>query len=95
MEEWLKFCQHLQAVITGQNITDPQGMYAITKSMLHKGALTAFENAEGVNRPQLELAYKKTMETYICTCSPLQAYAMQTTCVSAPLPGPPHPGPTY
>eukprot|EP00957_Ditylum_brightwellii_P016819 1266900-Ditylum_brightwellii.AAC.1 len=24
VEEWLKLCQHLQAVITRQNITEPQ-----------------------------------------------------------------------
>eukprot|EP00957_Ditylum_brightwellii_P108118 8247962-Ditylum_brightwellii.AAC.1 len=49
VEEWLKFCQHLQTVITKQNIIDPQSMYAITKSMLHRDALTAFESAKGVN----------------------------------------------
>eukprot|EP00957_Ditylum_brightwellii_P208775 15358876-Ditylum_brightwellii.AAC.1 len=61
VEEWLKFCKNLQAVITGQSITDSQGIYAITKSMLHGDTLTAFENAKGVNIPQSEQTYKKTM----------------------------------
>eukprot|EP00957_Ditylum_brightwellii_P163918 12479376-Ditylum_brightwellii.AAC.1 len=49
VEEWLKFLQNLQAVITEQNIMDPQGMYAITKSMLHGDMLISFENTKGVN----------------------------------------------
>eukprot|EP00957_Ditylum_brightwellii_P122951 9374755-Ditylum_brightwellii.AAC.1 len=44
VEEWLKFWKNLQAVITGQNITHLQGMYEITKSMLHGDTLTAFKN---------------------------------------------------
>eukprot|EP00957_Ditylum_brightwellii_P145759 11099339-Ditylum_brightwellii.AAC.1 len=78
VEEWLKFWQNLQAVITRQNITDPQGMYASIKSMLCGDALTAFKNAEGVNRPQSELTYKKTMEDIHTHMFPLQAYIMQT-----------------
>ena len=69
VEEWLKCCQNLQAVITGQNIMDPQGMYAITKSMLRWDALTAFEITEEVNGPQTEPTYKKTMKdihTHMC-----------------------------
>eukprot|EP00957_Ditylum_brightwellii_P012555 948898-Ditylum_brightwellii.AAC.1 len=62
VKEWLKFHKNLQAVISRQNIMDPQGMHVITKSMLRSDTLTAFENAEGVNRPQSKLAYKKTME---------------------------------
>eukprot|EP00957_Ditylum_brightwellii_P087165 6634114-Ditylum_brightwellii.AAC.1 len=61
VEEWLKFWQNLQAIITRENITNHQGMYAITKSMLRGGTLTAFKNANGVNKPQSEPAYKKTM----------------------------------
>eukprot|EP00957_Ditylum_brightwellii_P129736 9896523-Ditylum_brightwellii.AAC.1 len=44
---------------------DPQGMYVITKSMLRRGLLTAFENAEGLNKPQLEPAYKNP-STSLC-----------------------------
>eukprot|EP00957_Ditylum_brightwellii_P190198 14477884-Ditylum_brightwellii.AAC.1 len=62
VEEWLKFCQNLQAVITRQNITDPQSVYTITKSMLRGDALMTFKNTEGVNRPQTKLAYKEIME---------------------------------
>eukprot|EP00957_Ditylum_brightwellii_P052208 3958870-Ditylum_brightwellii.AAC.1 len=51
VEEWLKFWQNLQAIITRYNITDPQGVYVITQSMLCGDALTAFKNAEGVNGP--------------------------------------------
>eukprot|EP00957_Ditylum_brightwellii_P080688 6136657-Ditylum_brightwellii.AAC.1 len=78
MEEWLKFCQHLQAVFTRQNITNSQGMYAIIKSMLRGGALTAFKNVEGVSRPQSETAYKKSMEDIHTHMFPLRAYVMQT-----------------
>eukprot|EP00957_Ditylum_brightwellii_P133863 10207315-Ditylum_brightwellii.AAC.2 len=63
VEEWLKFWQNLQAVIIRQTITDHQDVYAITKRMICGDALTVFENTEGVNRPQSELAYKKTMRT--------------------------------
>eukprot|EP00957_Ditylum_brightwellii_P168956 12860221-Ditylum_brightwellii.AAC.1 len=59
VEEWLKCWKNLQAIITRKNITDPQGMYAITKSMLHGDTLTAFKNVKGVNRPQSEQVYKK------------------------------------
>eukprot|EP00957_Ditylum_brightwellii_P102414 7806321-Ditylum_brightwellii.AAC.2 len=72
VEEWLMFQQSLQAVITRQNIADHQGMYAITKNMLHGDTLAAFKNAEGVNRPQSEPAYKKTMvdiHTHVPTMS--------------------------
>eukprot|EP00957_Ditylum_brightwellii_P011880 895225-Ditylum_brightwellii.AAC.1 len=62
VEEWLKIWQNLQVIITGQNITDTQGMYEITKSMLCGDTLTAFENTEGVNRLQSEQAYKETIE---------------------------------
>eukprot|EP00957_Ditylum_brightwellii_P182463 13899939-Ditylum_brightwellii.AAC.1 len=78
VEEWLKFQQNIQAIITGQNITDPQGMYAITKSMLHGDTLTSFENTMGVNVLQLEPAYKKTMEDIHTHMFSLQAYIMQT-----------------
>eukprot|EP00957_Ditylum_brightwellii_P100347 7649420-Ditylum_brightwellii.AAC.1 len=61
-EKWLEICQNLQAVINRQNITDPKGIYMITKSVLRGDALTAFENVEEVNRPKSKLAYKKTME---------------------------------
>eukprot|EP00957_Ditylum_brightwellii_P148503 11307098-Ditylum_brightwellii.AAC.1 len=60
VEEWLKFWQNLQAIITGQNITDAQGMYAITKSMLRGDALTVFKNANGVNKSQTEPNYQRT-----------------------------------
>eukprot|EP00957_Ditylum_brightwellii_P099155 7552075-Ditylum_brightwellii.AAC.1 len=46
VEEWLTFWQNIQAIITDQNATDPQGMYAITKSMLCGDTLTALKNAE-------------------------------------------------
>eukprot|EP00957_Ditylum_brightwellii_P088757 6759306-Ditylum_brightwellii.AAC.1 len=46
VEKWLKFWQNLKAVITRQNIIDPQSMYAITKSMLCGDALTVFEIAK-------------------------------------------------
>eukprot|EP00957_Ditylum_brightwellii_P161816 12320429-Ditylum_brightwellii.AAC.1 len=59
--EWLKFWQKNQAVITGLNVMDTQGMYVITKSMLREDALTAFENSEGKNGPQMEPNYKQTM----------------------------------
>eukprot|EP00957_Ditylum_brightwellii_P123833 9439635-Ditylum_brightwellii.AAC.1 len=62
VEEWLKFQQNLQAVITRQNVTNPQGMYMITKSMLCRDVLTAFENDDQVNRPQLEPNHKQAME---------------------------------
>eukprot|EP00957_Ditylum_brightwellii_P087007 6622949-Ditylum_brightwellii.AAC.1 len=62
VEEWLKFLQNLCAVIAGQNITDAQGTYVITRSLLHGDALIAFENAEGNNRPQTEPDYKQTMK---------------------------------
>eukprot|EP00957_Ditylum_brightwellii_P210364 15364883-Ditylum_brightwellii.AAC.1 len=78
MEEWLKFCQNLQAAITRQNITDPQGMCVITNSMLCRDVLTAFENAKGVNRSQSKLAYKKTMEEVHTHMFLLQAYVTQT-----------------
>eukprot|EP00957_Ditylum_brightwellii_P091821 6991236-Ditylum_brightwellii.AAC.1 len=78
VEEWLKFCQHLQAVITRQNIMDPQGMYAITKSMLCGDTLTAFENVEGVNGPQSKPAYKLFLEGVHMHMFLLQAYVIQT-----------------
>eukprot|EP00957_Ditylum_brightwellii_P032760 2483711-Ditylum_brightwellii.AAC.1 len=78
VEKWLKFCQNLQTVITGQNITNPQGMHVTTKSMLHGDTLTAFKNVERVNRPQSKLANKKTMEDTHMHMFPLQAYITQT-----------------
>eukprot|EP00957_Ditylum_brightwellii_P070616 5365636-Ditylum_brightwellii.AAC.2 len=57
VEEWLKFWQNLQAVITRQNITDTQ---------------------EGVNRPQSEPNYKKTMQDMHMHMFLLQAYVTQT-----------------
>eukprot|EP00957_Ditylum_brightwellii_P022128 1669621-Ditylum_brightwellii.AAC.1 len=78
VEEWLKFHQNLQAVITRQNITDFQGMCTITKSMLRGGALTTFKNAEGLNRPQSEPTYKKTMADVHTYMFPLQVYVTQT-----------------
>eukprot|EP00957_Ditylum_brightwellii_P198464 15125485-Ditylum_brightwellii.AAC.1 len=57
---------------------DPQGMYAIAKSMLCRDALTAFENDNGVNGPQLEPAYKKKIEDTHTHMFPLQAYVTQT-----------------
>eukprot|EP00957_Ditylum_brightwellii_P047104 3577232-Ditylum_brightwellii.AAC.1 len=35
IEEWLKFAHNLSAIITGQNIIDVQGAYAITKKILY------------------------------------------------------------
>eukprot|EP00957_Ditylum_brightwellii_P013282 1002146-Ditylum_brightwellii.AAC.1 len=81
VDEWLKFQQNLQAVVTRQNVTNPQNMYVITKSMLHRDELIAFENAEGVNGPQLELNYKQTMEDMHTPMFPLQAYVTQTRCM--------------
>eukprot|EP00957_Ditylum_brightwellii_P176946 13478424-Ditylum_brightwellii.AAC.1 len=81
VEEWLKFHKNLQAIITGQNITYPQGMYTITKSMLHGDALTAFENAKGVNGPQSKPTYKKAMEDLFKFMFLLQAYVTQTRCM--------------
>eukprot|EP00957_Ditylum_brightwellii_P165300 12585555-Ditylum_brightwellii.AAC.1 len=78
VEDWLKCWQNLQAIITGQNITDAQGMYAITKSMLHKDVLTAFENTKEVNRPQTELNYQQTMKDVHTPMFPLCAYVTQT-----------------
>eukprot|EP00957_Ditylum_brightwellii_P209916 15364345-Ditylum_brightwellii.AAC.1 len=71
IEEWLKFHQHLPAFINRQNITDLQDIYVVTKSMLHRDMLTAFENAKGVDRPQSEPAYKTTMEGVHMHVSPL------------------------
>eukprot|EP00957_Ditylum_brightwellii_P153645 11692955-Ditylum_brightwellii.AAC.1 len=62
VEDCLKFWQTLQAIITEQNITNAQGMCVITKSMLRRDVLTAFENAKEVNGPQLEPNYKQTMK---------------------------------
>eukprot|EP00957_Ditylum_brightwellii_P154874 11787438-Ditylum_brightwellii.AAC.1 len=78
VEEWLNFCQSLQAVITGQNIIDPQGMCAITKSILYSGTLTVFENAKGVNGHQSEQAYKKTKKVAHMHMFLLRAYITQT-----------------
>eukprot|EP00957_Ditylum_brightwellii_P024196 1825113-Ditylum_brightwellii.AAC.1 len=78
VKEWLKFWQNLQAVITGQNITNAQGIYAITKSMLCRDALTAFENDKEVNGPQLEPSYKQTMKDVCIHMFPLCAYVTQT-----------------
>eukprot|EP00957_Ditylum_brightwellii_P090321 6878682-Ditylum_brightwellii.AAC.1 len=78
VEEWLKFWHNLEAVITRQNITDPQGMYTTTKSMLREDALIAFKNTKGVNRPQSELVYKNTMVAVHMHMFPLQAYITQT-----------------
>eukprot|EP00957_Ditylum_brightwellii_P010711 811813-Ditylum_brightwellii.AAC.1 len=61
VEESMKFQQNLQAVITGQNVTNSQGVYTITKSMLHRDKLAMFENAKGVNGPQSDPNYKQTM----------------------------------
>eukprot|EP00957_Ditylum_brightwellii_P072630 5518793-Ditylum_brightwellii.AAC.1 len=52
VEEWLNFCKSLEAVITGQNIINIQGKYAITKSLLQGNALTTFENVEDIHGPQ-------------------------------------------
>eukprot|EP00957_Ditylum_brightwellii_P086918 6615759-Ditylum_brightwellii.AAC.1 len=57
---------------------DSQGVYVITKNKLRGDALTAFENAEGVNRLQSKPAYKKTMEDVHMHMFLLQAYVMQT-----------------
>eukprot|EP00957_Ditylum_brightwellii_P151679 11550735-Ditylum_brightwellii.AAC.2 len=58
VEECLKFWQNLQAVITGQNVINAQGMHMFKKSMTRGDALAAFENAEGNDRPQTEPNYK-------------------------------------
>eukprot|EP00957_Ditylum_brightwellii_P041533 3145446-Ditylum_brightwellii.AAC.1 len=78
MEEWLKFLQNLQAIITEQNTTTNHGMYAITKSILQGNVLVAFKNAEGVNGPQSEPNYKKMMQDVHVHMLPLQAYVVQT-----------------
>eukprot|EP00957_Ditylum_brightwellii_P140488 10703571-Ditylum_brightwellii.AAC.2 len=49
--------------------------------MLHGDALTAFKTAKGMNGPQSELAYKKTMEDVYTHMFPLRAYATQTRCI--------------
>eukprot|EP00957_Ditylum_brightwellii_P023501 1773311-Ditylum_brightwellii.AAC.1 len=46
--------------------------------MLRGDALTSFKNIKGMNRPQSELAYKKTMTDVHTHMFPLQAYIMQT-----------------
>eukprot|EP00957_Ditylum_brightwellii_P147864 11259782-Ditylum_brightwellii.AAC.2 len=76
VEEWLKFQQKLQDIITGQNVINSQGMYAVTKSMLCRDALTTFANAKGVNRSQLELNYKQTMKDVYMRMFPLQEYVI-------------------
>eukprot|EP00957_Ditylum_brightwellii_P062205 4720726-Ditylum_brightwellii.AAC.1 len=78
MEELLKVWQNLQAVITEQNITDAQGMYTITKSMLQGDVLTSFKNDEGVNRSQSEPNYKKTMQGVHMYMFPLYAHVTQS-----------------
>eukprot|EP00957_Ditylum_brightwellii_P039614 2996141-Ditylum_brightwellii.AAC.2 len=53
--------------------------------MLRGDALTAFRNAEGVNRPQSKLAYKKTMEDVHTHMFQLQAYVTQTRYIRCTL----------
>eukprot|EP00957_Ditylum_brightwellii_P046877 3557794-Ditylum_brightwellii.AAC.1 len=77
VEEWLKFCKSLEAVITGQNITNGQGMYAITKSLLRDNVLTTFYKAEGLYKPQSEPVYAKAMADLYAHVSTQQAYVIQ------------------
>eukprot|EP00957_Ditylum_brightwellii_P206449 15348458-Ditylum_brightwellii.AAC.1 len=62
VEEWLKFQQNLQAVITMEYVTDTHTMYTIMKSMLQGDALMTFEHTEVFNRPQSEPNYKTVMQ---------------------------------
>eukprot|EP00957_Ditylum_brightwellii_P205826 15345622-Ditylum_brightwellii.AAC.1 len=78
VEEWLRFWKNLQAIITAQNITNVQGMYMITKSMLWGDTLNVFEKAEGVNRPQSEPNYKQTRKDVHRHMFPLHIYLIQT-----------------
>eukprot|EP00957_Ditylum_brightwellii_P022626 1706627-Ditylum_brightwellii.AAC.2 len=52
--------QNLQVVIVRQTITNAQGTYAITKSLLQGDSLTAFEIVEGNIGPQTESNYEQT-----------------------------------
>eukprot|EP00957_Ditylum_brightwellii_P104727 7981343-Ditylum_brightwellii.AAC.1 len=79
VEEWLKFVQNLQVVISKQNITDAQGgAYVITKNLLQGDVLTDFKNAARNKEPQTELNYKQTMKDMHARMSYLQAYVTQT-----------------
>eukprot|EP00957_Ditylum_brightwellii_P196842 14997681-Ditylum_brightwellii.AAC.1 len=60
------------------NITNAQGNYVITKSLLQGDALAALKNTEGINVPQTEPNYKQTMKVMHLHMPPLRAYAMQT-----------------
>eukprot|EP00957_Ditylum_brightwellii_P041362 3132191-Ditylum_brightwellii.AAC.1 len=77
VEERLTFVQSLQAVIAGQNITNAQGAYAITKNPLRYNMLTVFKIMEGNNRSQIEPNYNQTMKDVHIHMFSLQAYITQ------------------
>jgi hypothetical protein len=55
------FCQNLQAVILGQNITDMSRKDALIKNLLCRDSLRPLKNVEGSSGQQSDPAYDKCM----------------------------------
>eukprot|EP00957_Ditylum_brightwellii_P068745 5218390-Ditylum_brightwellii.AAC.1 len=58
MEEWLKFCQNLQAVITVQNITDSQGS---EQTPIQTGIQENYGRRAYTHVPAMSLCYANQM----------------------------------
>eukprot|EP00957_Ditylum_brightwellii_P203060 15333068-Ditylum_brightwellii.AAC.1 len=76
LDEWLKYWQNLQAVITRQNVTDAHSMYTITKSILREEALTAFK----MLRETMDLKQNQTTSKQCRTCAYICSHYKHTSC---------------